>query len=106
MARLMGDAILAFFGAPTAHEDDPQRAVMAGLDILARIGAYREGLKAAYGLNFNVRVGINTGMVVVVEHGNRPSRELIDRTSAVAARWVDYWATTTGHRSSMTTKAR
>ena len=31
VARLMGDAILAFFGAPTAHEDDPQRAVMAGL---------------------------------------------------------------------------
>ena len=33
----MGDAILAFFGAPTAHEDDPQRAVMAGLEIVAAI---------------------------------------------------------------------
>ncbi|MBI4219824.1 MAG: zinc-ribbon domain-containing protein, partial [Chloroflexi bacterium] len=34
LARLMGDAILAFFGAPIAHEDDPQRAVLAALEIL------------------------------------------------------------------------
>ena len=34
LARLMGDALLAFFGAPIAHEDDPQRAVLAGLDII------------------------------------------------------------------------
>jgi class 3 adenylate cyclase len=33
VARLMGDAILAFFGAPVAHEDDPQRAILTGLDI-------------------------------------------------------------------------
>ena len=48
----------------------------------------------------------NTGMVVVVEHGHKPSQELIDRTNAIAARWVDYWTTTTGHRSSMTTKPK
>jgi Beta-L-arabinofuranosidase, GH127 len=48
----------------------------------------------------------NTGMVVIVEHGNKPSQELIDRTNAIKDRWVDYWATTTGHRSSMTTKTR
>ena len=48
----------------------------------------------------------NTGMVVVVEHRNKPSKELIDRTNAIAARWVDYWATTTGHRASMTTKPK
>ena len=36
VARLMGDAILAFFGAPLAHEDDPQRAVLTGLDIVVR----------------------------------------------------------------------
>ena len=33
VARLMGDAVLAFFGAPVAHEDDPERAVRAGLDL-------------------------------------------------------------------------
>jgi hypothetical protein len=44
----------------------------------------------------------NTGMVVVVEHGKAPSKELIQRTNAIRERWIDYWSTTTGHRSSMT----
>ena len=65
VARLMGDGILAFFGAPLAHEDDPQRAVLAGLDIVAGIAAYRDEIKKAWGIDLNVRVGINTGLVVV-----------------------------------------
>ena len=65
VARLMGDAVLAFFGAPIAHEDDPQRAVLAGLDIVAGIEPYREQVERRYGVEFAVRVGINTGMVVV-----------------------------------------
>ncbi len=65
VARLMGDGILAFFGAPLAHEDDPQRAVMAGLDIVSGIVPYREHIKQAWGIDFDVRVGINTGLVVV-----------------------------------------
>lgn len=44
----------------------------------------------------------NTGIVVVVEHGSKPSRELIDRANGIRETWIDYWATTTGHRSSMT----
>lgn len=44
----------------------------------------------------------NTGMVVVVEHGMKPSKELIERTNAIRERWMDYWETVTGHRSSMT----
>jgi class 3 adenylate cyclase len=39
VARLMGDAILAFFSAPIAHEDDPQRALMAGLEIIKGVAA-------------------------------------------------------------------
>ena len=70
LARLMGDAILAFFGAPVAHEDDPQRAVMAGLDILDGIQPYKEEVRARWGLDFEVRVGINTGLVVVGEVGS------------------------------------
>ena len=70
VARLMGDAILAFFGAPIAHEDDPQRAVLAGLDILQDIAPYREQVKQRWGLDFNVRIGINTGLVVVGEVGS------------------------------------
>ena len=70
LARLMGDAILAFFGAPIAHEDDPQRAILAGLDIIEGIGPYREQVKSKWGLDFQVRVGINTGLVVVGEVGS------------------------------------
>jgi len=65
VARLMGDAILAFFGAPIAHEDDPQRAILAGLDILTEIQPYRAQIQERYGLDFDVRIGINTGLVVV-----------------------------------------
>jgi len=63
--RLMGDAILAFFGAPIAHEDDPQRAVFAGLEIQEGIRNYAEQIRLKYGLEFGLRVGINTGLVVV-----------------------------------------
>jgi len=59
--RLMGDAILAFFGAPIAHEDDPQRAVLAGLEILEGIKEYAEEIRLQHGLEFGLRVGINTG---------------------------------------------
>jgi class 3 adenylate cyclase/tetratricopeptide (TPR) repeat protein len=65
LARLMGDAILAFFGAPIAHEDDAERAVLASLEIVNEIQPFIEQVKSEYGLDFNVRVGINTGLVVV-----------------------------------------
>ena len=70
LARLMGDSILAFFGAPIAHEDDPERAVRAGLEILLAIGPYRDEVKRQWGMDFEVRVGINTGLVVVGEVGS------------------------------------
>ena len=49
LARLMGDAIFAFFGAPIAHEDDPERAIAAGLEIVNGITGYRERLIADRG---------------------------------------------------------
>ena len=70
VARLMGDAILAFCGAPIANEDDPQRAVLAGLDIVQGIRAYQAEVKSRWDLDFGVRVGINTGLVVVGEVGS------------------------------------
>jgi predicted ATPase/class 3 adenylate cyclase len=63
--RLMGDAILAFFGAPIAHEDDPQRAVLAGLEIQQGIKDYVEEIRIKHAIDFALRVGINTGLVVV-----------------------------------------
>ena len=68
--RLMGDAILAFFGAPIAHEDDPQRAVLAGLDIQQGIKSYADEIRLKHGLEFGLRIGINTGLVVVGEIGS------------------------------------
>jgi hypothetical protein len=48
----------------------------------------------------------NTGIVVVVEHGQKPSRNLIERANDIRRQWIDYWAITTGHRASMTTSPR
>ena len=70
VARLMGDAILAFFGAPIAHEDNPARAVLTGLDIVHSVRSYRAQVKRHWGFEFDVRVGINTGLVVVGEVGS------------------------------------
>ena len=44
----------------------------------------------------------NTGIVVIVEHGQKPSRELIERANGIRERWIDYWSVTTGRRSTMT----
>lgn len=75
VARLMGDAVLAFFGAPRAHEDDPQRAVLAGLGIVNGMRPFVRQFEQDYGQPFNVRVGINTGPVVVGEIGTGQSGE-------------------------------
>jgi class 3 adenylate cyclase len=65
IVRILGDSLLAFFGAPVAHEDDPQRAVRAGLEIIARVHAYSQELKARHGIDFAMRACINTGSVVI-----------------------------------------
>jgi class 3 adenylate cyclase/tetratricopeptide (TPR) repeat protein len=70
VAHLLGDAVLAFFGAPIAHEDDPRRAVLAGLEMVEAFETYRAQVRAERGLEVNVRVGINTGLVVVGEIGS------------------------------------
>ena len=69
-ARLMGDAIFAFFGAPIAHEDDPQRAVWRASTSSRRSPPYKEDVRARHGLDLDVRVGINTGPVVVGQVGS------------------------------------
>ena len=65
VARLMGDGILAFFGAPIAHEDDAVRALLAGLEIISGTEDYRRQVQQRHGIEIDVRVGINTGRVVV-----------------------------------------
>ena len=48
----------------------------------------------------------NTGMVIVLEHGHKVPPELLERVEGIRMRWMDYWQTTTGHRSTMTTDPR
>src|SRR5919202_1178299 len=88
VARLMGDAVLAFFGAPLTHEDDAERAVRAGLEIQAAAKEYGQTIKANYGLDFNVRVGINTGLAVLAVVGDEIKTEYtaMGDTTNLAAR--------------------
>ncbi|HTJ58414.1 MAG TPA: adenylate/guanylate cyclase domain-containing protein [Devosiaceae bacterium] len=70
VSRLMGDAVLALFGAPVAHEDDAERAVRAGLEIQREAGAYAKSVKQRHGIDFALRVGINTGTAVLAFVGD------------------------------------
>src|SRR6202162_3485834 len=60
-----GDGIFALFGAPVAHEDHPQRALYGAMRMQEEIKRYAEKLRAEKGVNLQVRVGVNTGEVVV-----------------------------------------
>jgi len=71
VARLMGDGLLAFFGAPTAHEDDPERAALAALQIHRSIERYGGELD----MPLQVRIGVNTGRVVMGEVGGNELSE-------------------------------
>ncbi|HLG08312.1 MAG TPA: BTAD domain-containing putative transcriptional regulator [Gaiellaceae bacterium] len=61
-----GDGICAYFGVPSAHENDPERAALAGLRILELMGEYTRDIEEAWGITgFTVRVGINSGRAAV-----------------------------------------
>ncbi len=68
IAQLLGDGVLAFFGAPITHEDDPIRAVRAAMDIQASVEDYGRELMGTID-DFQMRIGINTGTVVIGEIG-------------------------------------
>jgi class 3 adenylate cyclase len=85
VAKYMGDGVLAYFGFPRAHEDDAERAVRAGLDIVAAIGQ----LDAPAVGELQVRVGIATGLVVVgdlIGEGEAQERGVVGETPNLAAR--------------------
>jgi len=70
IANLLGDGLLAFFGTPIAHEDDPERAALAALDILDSLRPFSAELEADEEIQFRVRIGLNTGPVIVGDVGS------------------------------------
>ena len=83
VAKYMGDGVLIYFGYPEAHEDDAERAVRAGLELVAAVG----GLKTHAALQ--TRVGIATGLVVVgdlIGSGASQEQAIVGETPNLAAR--------------------
>ena len=83
VAKYMGDGVLVYFGYPEAHEDDAERAVRAGLDLVGAVGALKTHAP------LQTRVGIATGLVVVGDViGSGASREqaIVGETPNLAAR--------------------
>jgi class 3 adenylate cyclase/predicted ATPase len=83
IAKYMGDGVLIYFGYPQAHEDDAERAVRAGLELIQTVG----GLKSSAPLQ--TRVGIATGLVVVgdlIGAGEAQERGIVGETPNLAAR--------------------
>src|ERR671930_755735 len=75
VAQLTGDGLYALFGAPSAHEDDAERAVRAALGMQSALGGYGRDVAEAYGVELAARVGVNTGPVVVLR--TRPRRRSV-----------------------------
>jgi class 3 adenylate cyclase/tetratricopeptide (TPR) repeat protein len=65
-----GDGIMALFGAPIAHEDHPQRACYAALELRERLAEHAREVKRAHGIDFSTRIGLNSGEVVVGKIGD------------------------------------
>ncbi|MBI3796287.1 MAG: AAA family ATPase [Deltaproteobacteria bacterium] len=98
VAKYLGDGLLAYFGYPTAHEDDAARAVRAGIGIIGAIrgqgsGAGEQGKPLALNVQLSqplqVRIGIHTGLVVAGEMGSGEYREqlaIVGETPNIAAR--------------------
>jgi class 3 adenylate cyclase/tetratricopeptide (TPR) repeat protein len=85
IAQYLGDGVLIYFGYPEAHEDDAERAVWTGIDVVKAVRA----LKLRTNVRLNARVGIATGLVVVGEQmGARQSEEraAVGETPNLAAR--------------------
>lgn len=76
IAQLLGDGVLAFFGAPVTHEDDPIRAIRAALDIQSGMEEYGRKLEGRVD-NWKMRIGLNTGLVVTGTVGSDSHMEYL-----------------------------
>ena len=83
--KYIGDAIMAVFGMPAAHEDDPLRAVRAADEMRSRLAAVNDDLERDWGVRLQVRTGVNTGEVVAGDAA-RGQRLVTGGTVNMAAR--------------------
>ena len=93
IAQHLGDGLLVYFGYPLAHEDDAQRAVRTGLEIIEKVHMLSASSPASTGEGrgegrLQVRIGIHTGLVVIGEIGSSEKREILalGETPNIAAR--------------------
>jgi class 3 adenylate cyclase/tetratricopeptide (TPR) repeat protein len=89
VARYMGDGALAYFGFPQAHEDDAERAVHAGLDLVQAMNRLNADISKEQSVELQVRIGIATGPVVVgdlIGEGASQESAVVGETPNLAAR--------------------
>src|SRR5262249_867114 len=86
--QVMGDPIMALFGAPLAHEDHAVRASYAALRMQDAVRRYSSGLRRSQGVELQIRVGLNSGEVVVRSIGSdlRMDYAAVGQTTHLAAR--------------------
>jgi class 3 adenylate cyclase/tetratricopeptide (TPR) repeat protein len=86
--QVMGDGIMALFGAPIAHEDHAVRACYAALAMQEAIGRYREEMRHTHGIEVHIRVGLNSGAVVVraIDSSLHMDYTAVGQTTHLAAR--------------------
>ncbi|HKC98140.1 MAG TPA: adenylate/guanylate cyclase domain-containing protein, partial [Methylomirabilota bacterium] len=86
--QVMGDGIMALFGAPLAHEDHAVRACYAALRMQETVGRYAEQIQKTEGISVRIRVGLNSGEVVVREIGSDTKMDYtaVGQTTHLAAR--------------------
>src|SRR5438477_283012 len=86
--QVMGDGIMALFGAPIAHEDHALRACYAALRMQDSVKRYAEGARRGYGIEVQIRIGLNSGEVLVRSVGSdlRMDYTAIGQTTHLAAR--------------------
>jgi pimeloyl-ACP methyl ester carboxylesterase len=88
--QFLGDGLMALFGAPLAHEDHAERGVRAALAIRQALADHRAQFQREHGLDFQVRMGLNTGLVVVGKIGDnlRMDYTAVGDTTNLASRLV------------------
>src|SRR5262249_1212467 len=77
IAQHLGDGLLVYFGFPTAHEDDAQHAILAGLGMLDAMHTLNARLEQEHGVRLSIRVGMHTGLTVIGDIGAGQKHELL-----------------------------